>query len=100
MSTLYLIVDRPYKKGMVCEESEEFTREFVGQMGQAKVRVYKYVNGKVNKQVIDIQDGQVELEGEFAARLYKLAWSANFKQGRQAKVVNEEQVQSVMGLLG
>lgn len=70
---------------------------FEGQMGKAVVSISKVTKGKVKRTILDVSG--FEIQGEFAARAYKMANSSLNKKGRKTIQVDEEQVNDVMALL-
>ena len=76
---------------------KETDEGFVGKMGKATISVGKIVKGKTNRTILDVAG--TEIQGEFAARAYKMAFSSLNKKGRKAVEVDEDQVNDVLALL-
>jgi len=71
---------------------------YSGTLGKAKVSVELRTKGKTNETVLDVNG--MEIKGPFAARAYKMAVQAQNRTGRKAVEIDEEQANSVLGLLG
>jgi hypothetical protein len=70
---------------------------YEGKMGKASITVGLVPKGKVNRTVLNVAG--TEIQGEFAARAYKMAHASLNKKGRKAVEVDEAQVADVMSLL-
>ena len=76
---------------------QETMNGFEGQMGKALVSISKVAKGKVKRTILDVAG--FEIQGEFAARAYKMANSSLNKKGRKVVEVDEDQVNDVLALL-
>jgi hypothetical protein len=70
---------------------------FNGKLGEAEITVGKVAHGKNNRTVLNVAG--VQIQGEFAARAYKMAHASLNKKGRKTIEVDEDQVNDVMSLL-
>lgn len=70
---------------------------YEGVMGKAAVSVSKVAKGKVKRTVLEVAG--MEIQGEFAARAYKMAHASLNKKGRKTIEVDEAQAESVLDLL-
>jgi hypothetical protein len=71
---------------------------FEGSLGQAEISVYKVAHGKKSTRTV-LNVAGIEIQGEFAARAYKMADSQVNKTGRKSIVVDEAKVDEVCSLL-
>ncbi len=80
-------------------ESVEGSDNFIGQLGNANISINKVPHGTKNTRII-LDVAGIEIQGEFAARAFKMAHAKQYNSGRKSIQVDESQVQDVMALLG
>ncbi len=86
-----------FNKELTFKESEEDLYE--GTLGKASISITKVPHGTKNTRII-LNVAGIEIQGEFAARAFKMAHASLNKKGRKSIQVDEAQVNDVMALLG
>jgi hypothetical protein len=71
---------------------------YEGKLGKADISVKKVPHGEKSTRIV-LGVAGMEIQGEFAARAYKMAHASLNKKGRKSIQVDEEQVNDVMSLL-
>lgn len=76
----------------------EIENGYAGKLNKVDVQVTKVPHGEKSTRIV-LEAAGVSVQGEFAARAYKMAHASLNKKGRKSIQVDEEKLQDVMSLL-